>query len=71
MLAQFVVALGEGDRRVHDGRACGPGGIYETDRVGEHGGLVHHGLDGGVEHAALGGEVVLVLDKHDGRRGAV
>jgi len=71
VLAQLVVALGEGDRRVHDGRACGPGGTDETDRVGEHGGLVHHGLDGGVEHAALGGEVVPVLDEYDGRRGGV
>ena len=55
MRADLVVALGEGDRRVHDrdtGLACR---VDQLLRVGEHVGLVHDLLDRAVEDAAVRG----------------
>jgi hypothetical protein len=51
---------------VHDRHAGGPGGVEHPLGVGQHAGLVHDLFDRAVQDATLGGEVVLVLDQHDG-----
>jgi len=51
---------------MHDRHTGGPGGIDHPLGVGQHVGLVHHVFDRAVQDAALGGEVVLVLDQHHG-----
>src|SRR5665647_2864809 len=62
----LVVAGRELDRRVDDRRASGSGRRDERLGVREHVRGVHDGLHRAVEHAPFGGEVVLVLDEHDG-----
>ena len=69
--AELVVAVGERDRRVHDGGTGLARCVDDALGVVEHAGLVHDPLDGAVQHAAFGGEVVLVLDEDDGGGGRI
>jgi hypothetical protein len=56
---------------VHD-RHTGPAGrVDQGDGVGEHAGPLHDTGDRRVQHAALTGELVLVLDEHDRGPGRV
>ena len=66
MRGDFVVPLGEGDRCVHHGDTRRPGRIDQRGGVREESVRFHDWCDGLVEDTALGGEVVLVLDEHDG-----
>jgi ATP-binding cassette, subfamily B, bacterial len=69
--AELVVAGRERDRRVHDRHAGRAGGVDHPARVLQHVGLVHHLGDRAVQDAAVGGELVLVLNQHDGCGGRV
>jgi hypothetical protein len=66
--AEFRVSGGEADGYMHDADAGGTRFINQGDGVAQHAVRLHDGLDGIMEGAARGGEVVLVLDEDD-RRG--
>jgi hypothetical protein len=62
----LVVALGEGDRCMHHGDTGRASSVRDLARVREHSGVVHDLRHAAVEGATLRGEVVLILDQHDG-----
>ena len=66
MRGDLVVALGELDRRVDDRGARLAGRGEGLLGVLDHPGRLHRVLHGAVQGAALGGEVVLELDQHNG-----
>src|SRR5918999_5623595 len=63
---KLAVARYVGDRRVDDRRPGGSRGLHQPARVLQHPGALHDVADRVVQGAALGGEVVLVLDQNDG-----
>jgi len=67
----LLVTVFEGDGDMNDGAAGHPGRVHRLLAVGDGIVLVQAGLDGLVEGTALGGELVLVLDKYQGGLGRI
>ena len=62
-----MIVVGESDRLIDDRGAERPRLFHGLDRVRQHVGLIHDGLHGLMQRAAVRGEIVLIFNENDRR----